>query len=115
MLSSCQSTACRTLPALACNISKHLKAFTWVELLHLPNPFSFDEALLLCPVSEDDWLVWIPDYEEALLHTRQFRYESLVINFGQMTNNYPQKSVTSYPSSSSMYRSRGKLSPITLL
>jgi len=52
---------------------QQLKASTWVKLLQLPNPFSFDEALLLCPVSEDEWLVWIPDHGEALLHTRQFR------------------------------------------
>lgn len=52
---------------------QQLKASTWVELLHLPNSFSFNEALLLCPVSEDEWLVWIPDHGEALLHTKQFR------------------------------------------
>ncbi|MBD6614703.1 hypothetical protein FNW02_02180 [Komarekiella sp. 'clone 1'] len=50
-----------------------LKASTWVELLQLPNLYSFDEALLLCAVSEDEWLVWIPDHGEALLHRRQFR------------------------------------------
>jgi hypothetical protein len=44
----------------------------WVKLLELPNPFSFDEALLLCPVSEDEWLAWIPDHGECRLHTRQF-------------------------------------------
>jgi hypothetical protein len=52
---------------------QQLKASTWVDLLQLPNPYSFDEALLLCPVSEDEWLVWIPDHGEALLHRRQFR------------------------------------------
>ena len=45
---------------------------TWVQLLELPSPFSFDEALLLCPVSADEWLAWIPDHGEVILHTRQF-------------------------------------------
>ncbi|MBW4559901.1 MAG: hypothetical protein KME32_01890 [Mojavia pulchra JT2-VF2] len=49
-------------------------ASTWVKLLQLPNPFSFEEALLLCPVSQDEWLAWIPDHGEAILHTRQFCY-----------------------------------------
>ena len=46
----------------------------WVKLLQLPNPFSFDEALLLCQVSEDEWLAWIPDHGEAILHNRDFSY-----------------------------------------
>jgi len=45
---------------------------TWVQLLELPNAYSFDEALLLCQFSEDEWVAWIPDYGEAVLHTRQF-------------------------------------------
>ncbi len=44
----------------------------WVKLLELPNPFSFDEALLLCPVSGDEWLAWIPDHGECTLRTTQF-------------------------------------------
>ncbi|MBW4611792.1 MAG: hypothetical protein KME21_00620 [Desmonostoc vinosum HA7617-LM4] len=44
----------------------------WVKLLELPSPFSFDEALLLCPVSADKWLAWIPDHGEVILHTREF-------------------------------------------
>ncbi len=47
-------------------------ASSWVKLLQLPNPFSFEEALLLCPVSEDEWLVWIPDHGEAVLHNKAF-------------------------------------------
>jgi hypothetical protein len=45
---------------------------TWVSLLQLPNPFSFDEALLLCPISEDEWLAWIPDHGEAIINIGQF-------------------------------------------
>ncbi|MEH2152526.1 hypothetical protein [Nostoc sp.] len=53
---------------------QRFKASTWVNLLQLPNPFSFDEALLLCPVSADEWLAWVPDYGEAILNIRQFSY-----------------------------------------
>ncbi|MDZ7949806.1 hypothetical protein [Nostoc sp. DedQUE09] len=53
---------------------QRFKASTWVKLLQLPNPFSFDEALLLCPVSADEWLAWIPDHGEAILNIREFSY-----------------------------------------
>ncbi|MBW4642723.1 MAG: hypothetical protein KME23_06945 [Goleter apudmare HA4340-LM2] len=46
---------------------QNLLAYTWVKLLQLPNPFSFEEALLLCPVSDHEWLAWIPDHGEAVL------------------------------------------------
>ncbi|NWF59488.1 MAG: hypothetical protein HXY43_09330 [Fischerella sp.] len=52
---------------------QHFQIASWVRLLELPNPYSFDEALLLCPISENEWVAWIPDHGEALLHTRQFR------------------------------------------
>ncbi|MEI2580732.1 hypothetical protein [Scytonema sp. PRP1] len=45
---------------------------SWVKLSELPNPYSFDEALLLCQVSRDEWLTWIPDHGEAQLHISQF-------------------------------------------
>ncbi|MBV8882795.1 MAG: hypothetical protein JO235_02165 [Chroococcidiopsidaceae cyanobacterium CP_BM_RX_35] len=48
------------------------QADTWVHLLELPNPFSFDEALLLCQQSEDEWVAWIPDHGEAVLNVSQF-------------------------------------------
>ncbi|MEH1798606.1 MAG: hypothetical protein V7L02_23775 [Nostoc sp.] len=53
---------------------QRFRASTWVNLLQLPNPFSFDEALLLCPVSADEWLAWVPDHGEAILNIRQFSY-----------------------------------------
>jgi len=56
------------------NSQQNLQASTWVKLLELPSTFSFDEALLLCQVTEDEWLAWIPDHGEALLNTRQFSY-----------------------------------------
>ncbi|NJL37119.1 MAG: hypothetical protein HC899_10360 [Leptolyngbyaceae cyanobacterium SM1_4_3] len=48
------------------------QASTWVQLSELPNPFSFDEALLLCQQSGDRWLAWVPDHGEILLHKSQF-------------------------------------------
>lgn len=45
---------------------------TWVKLLELPSTYSFDEALLLCQLSVDRWLAWIPDHGEAVLNTNQF-------------------------------------------
>lgn len=45
---------------------------TWVKLLELPSRLSFDEALLLCQISEDDWVAWIPDHGEAVLHVSEF-------------------------------------------
>ncbi|MDZ8184889.1 MAG: hypothetical protein RMX96_08560 [Nostoc sp. ChiSLP02] len=53
---------------------RQVRASSWVKLLELPNPFSFDEALLLCPVSEDEWLAWVPDHGEIILNIRQFSY-----------------------------------------
>jgi hypothetical protein len=42
----------------------------WVKLVELPNPYSFDEALLLCQISNDEWLAWIPDHGQAVLNSR---------------------------------------------
>jgi hypothetical protein len=66
---------------------QELQPDTWVHLLELPSTYSFDEALLLCQMSADEWLAWIPDHGEAVLHTSQFC--SLSENC--------QKSITSYP------------------
>lgn len=51
---------------------QEFQADTWVHLLELPSPFSFDEALLLCQSSENEWVAWIPSHGEAVLNTRQF-------------------------------------------
>lgn len=45
---------------------------TWVRLFNPPTAFSFDEAWLLCQCSDEEWLAWIPDYGEILLHTDEF-------------------------------------------
>lgn len=55
------------------DLQQQLRVSSWVKLLELPNPWSFDEALLLCPVSKDEWLAWIPDHGEAILNISQIR------------------------------------------
>lgn len=45
---------------------------TWVKLNEIPHQMSFDEALLLCQESDQQWWVWIPDFGQVLLPTSQF-------------------------------------------
>jgi hypothetical protein len=45
---------------------------TWVKVFKPPTAFAFDEALLLCQITENQWLAWIPDHGEILLHTDEF-------------------------------------------
>ncbi len=49
----------------------NFQAYSWVKLLEIPNPYSFDEALLLCQISNHEWLAWIPDHGETVLYTWQ--------------------------------------------
>jgi hypothetical protein len=44
----------------------------WVHLLEALNPYCHEEALLLCQESESEWVAWIPDHGEAMLHIHQF-------------------------------------------
>lgn len=53
-------------------VQPELKPSTWVKLLQLPHPFSFDEALLLCQQSENEWVAWVPDCGEVVLESHQF-------------------------------------------
>lgn len=48
----------------------------WVKLAVLPNPYSSDEALLLCRQSEDEWIAWVPDHGEVVLHVSEFYFDS---------------------------------------
>ncbi|AFY68634.1 hypothetical protein Pse7367_0321 [Thalassoporum mexicanum PCC 7367] len=45
---------------------------TWVQLYKGLNPYSDLEAKLLCKASEDEWIAWVPDHGEAVLHISQF-------------------------------------------
>ncbi|MGI0486794.1 hypothetical protein ACN4EK_15240 [Pantanalinema rosaneae CENA516] len=45
---------------------------SWVRLVQPLSAVSADQALLLCPASEHQWVAWIPDYGEVLLDTDQF-------------------------------------------
>lgn len=55
---------------------QELSSTVWVQLAALPNPYSHDQALLICRHSEDEWLAWIPDHGEAILHRSEFYFES---------------------------------------
>lgn len=52
--------------------SFEFEANTWVQLLKLPNAYSHDEALLLCELTADEWVAWIPGHGEAVLNVRDF-------------------------------------------
>ena len=45
---------------------------TWVKLLELLNPYCHNEALLLCRISDREWVAWIPDHGEARIDIEQF-------------------------------------------
>ena len=50
---------------------------TWVQLLE-PESFSsfcHNEALLLCQISNWEWVAWIPDHGEAIVNIKQFCWE----------------------------------------
>ncbi len=49
------------------NSSYHLEVGHWIKLTDLPSEMSYDEALLLCQKSDHEWVVWIPDYGEAII------------------------------------------------
>jgi hypothetical protein len=41
-----------------------------------PSPYSHDYGLLLCRHSDDEWVVWIPDQGEMVLHRSEFYFDS---------------------------------------
>ena len=54
----------------SCNLI--LAPDTWVHLLKLPSEYSYDEALLLCDLGEDQWVAWVPNHGETVLDARDF-------------------------------------------
>lgn len=46
---------------------------TWVKLRQRPDPFSSDEALLLCQCSTERWIAWVPNHGEIVLNQRDFQ------------------------------------------
>lgn len=44
----------------------------WVQLVVPLEPLALDQALLLCPLSELEWIAWIPDHGEVRLHISEF-------------------------------------------
>lgn len=55
------------------DVEQEYEPNSWVQLLELPNPFSHDQALLLCQQTDNEWVAWIPDHGETVLTTNQFR------------------------------------------
>ncbi|ACK67798.1 hypothetical protein PCC8801_3848 [Rippkaea orientalis PCC 8801] len=53
-----------TIPPLESNM--------WVRLLEPLSLFCYDEAILLCQLSEIEWIAWIPDHGESMLNIEQF-------------------------------------------
>lgn len=47
-------------------------ADTWVRLLEPANSYCDGDALLLCPISNEEWLAWLPSQGETLISTTQF-------------------------------------------
>ncbi|AKG24620.1 hypothetical protein IJ00_13055 [Calothrix sp. 336/3] len=54
-------------------IGQNLLIWEWVKLSEFPSTYSYDEALLLSPLIEDWWLVWIPDHGEAVVKVEEVR------------------------------------------
>lgn len=48
----------------------------WVQLAVLPNPYSHNQALLLYRHADDEWMAWIPDHGEAVLHRSEFYFDA---------------------------------------
>lgn len=48
----------------------------WVQLAALPSLYSHDHAMLLCRHSEDEWVAWVPDHGEVILHRSEFFFDS---------------------------------------
>lgn len=64
----------------SCNINdvvltqrRNLKPYTWVELKELPGVYCYDEALLLCQISNHEWIAWAPDHGEFVLFIWQIK------------------------------------------
>ncbi|MGB3536237.1 MAG: hypothetical protein WBA13_22310 [Microcoleaceae cyanobacterium] len=58
------------IPGLRCCIAPEPRS--WVHLWERPNPYSDDEALLLCPLSEEEWVAWVAGHGEIILRREQF-------------------------------------------
>jgi hypothetical protein len=52
--------------------SPRVEVNSWVKLLQGYTSFSSDKALLLYPISSQEWMAWVPGYGEVNLNVRQF-------------------------------------------
>ena len=42
----------------------------WVYLVGMEEDFLDEQALLLCPHSEEEWITWLPSYGETVIHIK---------------------------------------------
>lgn len=54
------------------NLPTDFAPSAWVRLANALSPFSHDEAMLLCQTSAEEWIAWVPDYGEVVLHLSEF-------------------------------------------
>jgi uncharacterized protein YqcC (DUF446 family) len=53
--------------SLSVTETQALESGQWVQLKEVPSAFAQDEALLLCEISQNQWLTWVPNHGEYLL------------------------------------------------
>lgn len=53
--------------SLSITETQPLESGQWVQLKEIPSTFAQDEALLLCEISDNQWLTWVPNHGEYLL------------------------------------------------
>jgi len=53
------------------NISSNHTNNDWVNLIGIDDDLLDQQALLLCPYSEVEWLTWLPSYGEKIIHIDQ--------------------------------------------
>jgi hypothetical protein len=58
--------------AIARSPSSNLDSECWVKLRRPPGDCSFDEALLMCQASSEEWVAWVPDVGTILLQSHEF-------------------------------------------
>ncbi len=66
----------RTAVKSSCEAWQSQALSTWVQLVAPLSDYSHSQAMLLCRHSEDEWVAWIPDYGEAILHISEFYFDS---------------------------------------
>lgn len=48
-------------------LATHLQVGEWLNLEEAPSEYADHEALLLTPISDHEWLTWVPGHGEYVL------------------------------------------------